>query len=87
MRDGEGFVPNDTEMDPEHRMMVITGPNMAGKSTYMRQVALIVLMRNWGVSWPASEADICLTDRIFTRIGASDDLYGGKSTFMVEMSE
>lgn len=87
MRDGEGFVPNDTEMDPEHRMMVITGPNMAGKSTYMRQVALIVLMAQLGSFVPASEADICLTDRIFTRIGASDDLYGGKSTFMVEMSE
>ncbi len=60
---------------------------MAGNSTYMRQVALIVLMAQLGSFVPASEADICLTDRIFTRIGASDDLYGGKSTFMVEMSE
>lgn len=85
--DGEGFVPNDTEMDTGRRMMIITGPNMAGKSTYMRQVALIVLMAQIGSFVPASEADICLTDRIFTRIGASDDLYGGKSTFMVEMSE
>ena len=84
---GEGFVPNDTEMDAARRMMIITGPNMAGKSTYMRQVALIVLMAQIGSFVPAEEADIALTDRRFTRIGASDDLYGGKSTFMVEMSE
>ena len=83
----EGFVPNDTEITDESRMMIITGPNMAGKSTYMRQVALIVLMAHVGSFVPASEADIPLTDRIFTRIGASDDLYGGQSTFMVEMSE
>lgn len=84
---GESFVPNDTDMDLGKRMMIITGPNMAGKSTYMRQVALIVLMAHIGSFVPAHEADICLTDRIFTRIGASDDLYGGQSTFMVEMSE
>ena len=83
----EKFVPNDTAIDGEHRVMVITGPNMAGKSTYMRQVAMIVLMAHMGSFVPAQSADIALTDRIFTRIGASDDLYGGQSTFMVEMSE
>ena len=67
--------------------MIITGPNMAGKSTYMRQVALIVLMAHMGSFVPAASADIALTDRIFTRIGASDDLSGGQSTFMVEMTE
>ena len=81
------FVPNDTHLDKEHRVMIITGPNMAGKSTYMRQVALIVLMAHMGSFVPAASADVALTDRIFTRIGASDDLYGGQSTFMVEMSE
>ncbi len=83
----EKFVPNDTALDGEHRVMVITGPNMAGKSTYMRQVAMIVLMAHMGSFVPAEHADIALTDRIFTRIGASDDLYGGQSTFMVEMNE
>ena len=83
----QGFVPNDTFLDESHRVMIITGPNMAGKSTYMRQVALIVLMAHMGSFVPAQSADIALTDRIFTRIGASDDLYGGQSTFMVEMSE
>ena len=83
----EGFVPNDTHLDGDHHVMIITGPNMAGKSTYMRQVALIVLMAHMGSFVPAQSADIALTDRIFTRIGASDDLYGGQSTFMVEMSE
>ena len=83
----ERFVPNDTMLDEESRVMIITGPNMAGKSTYMRQVALIVLMAHMGSFVPADSADIALTDRIFTRIGASDDLYGGQSTFMVEMSE
>ena len=83
----EKFVPNDTSLDAQHRVMIITGPNMAGKSTYMRQVALIVLMAHMGSFVPADSADIALTDRIFTRIGASDDLYGGQSTFMVEMSE
>ncbi len=81
------FVPNDTNLSGEHRVMIITGPNMAGKSTYMRQVALIVLMAHMGSFVPADAADIALTDRIFTRIGASDDLYGGQSTFMVEMTE
>ena len=83
----EKFVPNDTSLDSDQRVMIITGPNMAGKSTYMRQVALIVLMAHVGSFVPAASADISLTDRIFTRIGASDDLYGGLSTFMVEMSE
>ncbi|WP_352417904.1 DNA mismatch repair protein MutS [Proteiniborus sp.] len=82
------FVPNDTLLDnDESRVLVITGPNMAGKSTYMRQVALIVLMMQIGSFVPAEEADICIVDRIFTRIGASDDLSQGQSTFMVEMSE
>ena len=83
----ERFVPNDTDLTSEERVMIITGPNMAGKSTYMRQVALIVLMAHLGCFVPAESADIALTDRIFTRIGASDDLYGGQSTFMVEMTE
>ena len=83
----ERFVPNDTCLSQDERVMIITGPNMAGKSTYMRQVALIVLMAHMGSFVPAESADIALTDRIFTRIGASDDLYGGQSTFMVEMSE
>lgn len=82
------FVPNDVMMDTdENRMLIITGPNMAGKSTYMRQVALITLMAHIGSFVPAREADVSLCDRIFTRIGASDDLAGGQSTFMVEMSE
>jgi len=82
------FVPNDVEMDQsDNRMLIITGPNMAGKSTYMRQVALITLMAHIGSFVPAREARISLCDRIFTRIGASDDLAGGQSTFMVEMSE
>lgn len=82
------FVPNDTEMDHDrNRLVLITGPNMAGKSTYMRQVALIVLMAQLGSFVPASEARIELVDRIFTRIGASDDIAGGQSTFMVEMNE
>ena len=83
----ERFVPNDTTLTADERVMIITGPNMAGKSTYMRQVALIVLMAHMGSFVPATAADIAITDRIFTRIGASDDLYGGQSTFMVEMSE
>ncbi len=82
------FVPNDTYMgDKEHRAAIITGPNMAGKSTYMRQVALIVLMAQMGSFVPARAARIGVVDRIFTRIGASDDLAGGQSTFMVEMTE
>jgi len=87
MRDGE-FIPNDTELDcGENRMMIITGPNMAGKSTYMRQVALICLMAQIGSFVPAKEACLPVCDRIFTRVGASDDLASGQSTFMVEMSE
>ncbi len=82
------FVPNDTEMDLDsRRMMIITGPNMAGKSTYMRQVALICLMAQIGSFVPAREAHLPICDRIFTRVGASDDLASGQSTFMVEMSE
>ena len=82
------YVPNDTLLDSdENRTMIITGPNMAGKSTYMRQVALITLMAHIGSFVPAKSAEITLTDRIFTRIGASDDLTGGQSTFMVEMIE
>ena len=82
------FVPNDTHLDGEaNRCAIITGPNMAGKSTYMRQVALIVLMAQIGCFVPARSARIGIVDRIFTRIGASDDLSMGKSTFMVEMSE
>ena len=84
----EVFISNDTELNNEdQRIMVITGPNMAGKSTYMRQVALIILMAQIGSFVPAESAHIGLTDRIFTRIGASDDLVGGNSTFMVEMRE
>ncbi len=82
------FVPNDTFLDPaEHRVAIITGPNMAGKSTYMRQVALIVLMAQMGSFVPARSARIGVVDKIFTRIGASDDLAAGQSTFMVEMTE
>lgn len=84
----ERFVPNDTYIDnKEHRMSIITGPNMAGKSTYMRQVALIALMTHIGSFVPCKEAEICILDKIFTRVGASDDLSQGQSTFMVEMSE
>ncbi|RCX10358.1 DNA mismatch repair protein MutS [Anaerobacterium chartisolvens] len=82
------FVPNDTLLDTcDNRLAVITGPNMAGKSTYMRQVAIIVLMAQMGSFVPASGAQIGIADRIFTRVGASDDLAAGQSTFMVEMSE
>jgi len=82
------FVPNDTLLDmSENRLAIITGPNMAGKSTYMRQTALIVLMAQIGSFVPASSAKIGITDRIFTRVGASDDLASGQSTFMVEMTE
>ena len=82
------FVPNDTVLDCEdNRLLIITGPNMAGKSTYMRQVALITLMAQAGSFVPAQYAKIGVTDKIFTRVGASDDLASGQSTFMVEMTE
>lgn len=85
---GEQFVPNDTFLDNnENRMMLITGPNMAGKSVYMRQVAIIVILAHMGYFVPARKAEICLVDKIFTRVGASDDLSTGRSTFMVEMTE
>jgi DNA mismatch repair protein MutS len=84
----ERFVPNDTQMDTqEHQLLIITGPNMAGKSTYLRQVALIVLMAQMGCFVPASEAKIGVVDRIFSRIGALDNIMRGQSTFMVEMME
>ena len=84
----EKFVPNDSELDGETiRMAIVTGPNMAGKSTYIRQVALIALMAQIGSFVPAESAEIGLVDRIFTRVGASDDLARGQSTFMVEMNE
>ncbi len=84
----QGFVPNDASLDhSDNNMLLITGPNMAGKSTYMRQVGLIVLMAHMGSFVPADEAYICLVDRVFTRVGASDDLASGQSTFMVEMNE
>jgi DNA mismatch repair protein MutS len=83
-----GFIPNDVLLDlDEHRLLIITGPNMAGKSTYLRQVALIVLMAQMGSFVPARAAHISLVDRIFTRVGAADNLAGGQSTFMVEMTE
>ena len=82
------FVPNDTFLnDADDRVAIVTGPNMAGKSTYMRQTALIVLMAQMGSFVPAKSATIGIVDRVFTRIGASDDLAAGQSTFMVEMSE
>ncbi len=81
------FVANDLDLDSNTRMLVITGPNMGGKSTYMRQTALIVLLAHIGSFVPAARCELSLVDRIFTRIGSSDDLAGGRSTFMVEMSE
>ena len=86
--DGAPFVPNDTLLDNgENRCAIITGPNMAGKSTYMRQTALIVLLAQIGSFVPARYANICIVDALFTRVGASDDLATGQSTFMVEMNE
>jgi DNA mismatch repair protein MutS len=81
------FVPNDTHLSPEECIVILTGPNMAGKSTYLRQVALIVLMAQIGSFVPAESAHIGLVDRIFTRIGAQDEIHAGQSTFMVEMVE
>jgi DNA mismatch repair protein MutS len=88
IQNAEGFIPNDTTLDLDtNRLLLITGPNMAGKSTYLRQVALIVLMAQMGSFVPADSARIGIVDRIFTRVGAADDLSAGQSTFMVEMSE
>jgi DNA mismatch repair protein MutS len=84
---GERFVPNDTHFDDSSLIQIVTGPNMSGKSTYLRQVALITLMAQIGSYVPASSAFIGLVDRIFTRIGAHDELHAGRSTFMVEMVE
>ncbi len=84
----EGFIANSVDMnDSDDRLIILTGPNMAGKSTYMRQIALITLMAHIGSFVPAKSANICITDRIFTRVGASDSLSSGQSTFMVEMTE
>ncbi|MEW5718804.1 MAG: DNA mismatch repair protein MutS [Chloroflexota bacterium] len=88
LREGETFVPNDARLDCEsQRVVILTGPNMSGKSVFVRQVALIVLLAQIGSFVPASFARIALTDRIFTRVGASDDIAQGRSTFLVEMSE
>ena len=81
------FIPNDLQLNPDRRMLIITGPNMGGKSTYMRQAALIALLAHTGSFVPASRARIGMLEQIFTRIGASDDLASGRSTFMVEMTE
>ena len=82
------FIPNDTGLDQNNnQLLLITGPNMAGKSTYIRQVALIVLLAQMGSFVPAKAAEIGVVDRIFTRVGAADDLASGQSTFMVEMNE
>lgn len=83
----ESFIPNDTHLDPDHQLLLITGPNMAGKSTYIRQVALITIMAQIGSFVPAKRAHIGIVDKVFSRIGASDDLSRGQSTFMIEMTE
>jgi DNA mismatch repair protein MutS len=84
----DGFVPNDLYLDCDaHQLLILTGPNMAGKSTYLRQVALITLLAQMGSFVPAAEATIGLVDRIFTRVGAVDDIAAGRSTFLVEMAE
>jgi DNA mismatch repair protein MutS len=83
----EHFIPNDLELDPARRLLIVTGPNMGGKSTYMRQAAVIALLASCGLFVPAKDAEIGPLDAIHTRIGAADDLAGGRSTFMVEMTE
>ena len=83
----QGYVPNDVNIDKENKLLLITGPNMGGKSTYMRQVAILVILAQIGSYVPAKSAYLSIVDKIFTRIGASDDLVSGQSTFMVEMSE
>ena len=86
--DAERFVPNDTRLDTRrHQILLITGPNMAGKSTYIRQVALIVILAQMGSFVPARRARVGAADRVFTRVGAGDDLARGRSTFLVEMQE
>jgi DNA mismatch repair protein MutS len=85
--DSPGFVPNDLDMDPDSRLFIITGPNMGGKSTYCRSAALAVIMAQMGSFVPASQARSAIRDRVFARVGASDDLRSGQSTFMVEMNE
>ena len=86
-RTQQSFVPNDTHLDDRRRLAVITGPNMSGKSTYMRQVALVTVLAQVGSFVPARSARVGIADRVFTRVGASDDIAGGRSTFMVEMAE
>src|SRR5699024_12267472 len=86
MKDGS-FVPNDVFLDQEKNMLLITGPNMSGISTYMRQLALLVIMGQIGCFVPGDEAELLIFDQIFTRIGAADDLVSGQSTFMKEMLE
>src|SRR5436190_1065190 len=87
LRQGSGFVPNDCELGPERRLWLLTGPNMAGKSTFLRQNALIAVMAQAGAFVPAKQASIGIVDRLFSRVGAADDLARGRSTFMVEMVE
>src|SRR4029079_19539278 len=85
---GERFIPNDAFLNNStHRLLIITGPNMGGKSVFLRQAALIVIMAQIGSFVPAEEARIAIVDRVFTRVGASDSLARGRSTFMVEMTE
>ena len=86
-KDGVAFVPNDCNLDPDQKLWLLTGPNMAGKSTFLRQNALIVILAQIGSYVPAASARIGIVDKCFSRVGASDDLARGRSTFMVEMVE